>query len=90
MNYKIVNDNKPLESIIIYLITIIVGLLIGGTIGYFIFREIKYIGPDSNEIVKQIYTDSEGKQYKYKPKITICPINYSMKKLHDVNFKEFH
>ena len=68
----------------------IFGIIIGSIIGYYIFKEIKYIGPDSNEIVKQIYTDDNGRKYKYKPRITICPINYSMNKLHNSNFKEHH
>jgi hypothetical protein len=86
-----INESSDLDdSIIMTLMTIIVGLLIGSIIGYFIFRDIKYVGPDSNEIVKETYTDSEGRKYKYKPKITICPINYSMGKLHDPKFKESH
>jgi len=68
----------------------IFGIIIGCIIGYYIFKEIKYTGPDSNEIVKQIYTDDNGRKYKYKPRITICPINYSMNKLHNPNFKEHH
>jgi hypothetical protein len=95
MKYKLVNNNVETmdsinESIIPLIMTFIVGILIGGLVGYFILRDIKYIGPDSNEIVKHTYTDSEGKQYKYKPNITVCPINYSMSKLHDTTFKEFH
>lgn len=78
------------ESIIYTFITIIIGILLGVIIGYFIFRDIKYIGPDSNEIVKNIYNDSDGRKYKYKPHITICPMNYSMNKLHNTNFKESH
>lgn len=78
------------EIIISDYVVIIFGLILGLVIGYFIFKEIKYIGPDSNEIVKNIYTEKNGKKYKYKPRITICPINYSMNKLHDPNFKESH
>lgn len=94
MNNNFVNDinenNDSDDSKTITFMTFIVGILIGSIIGYFIFREIKYIGPDSNEIVKQTYLDSEGRKYKYKPKITVCPIKYSMGKLHDPNFKESH
>lgn len=91
MDNNILNENNVSDdSIIINLMIFIIGILIGSIIGYFIVREIKYVGPDSNEIVKKIYTDSNGKKYKYIPKITICPINYSMKKLHDPNFKESH
>jgi hypothetical protein len=97
MDYNYVNDytdsdgdNYGDDYTIYTIMTIIMGILLGSIIGYFIFRDIKYIGPDSNEIVKQIYTDSDGKKYKYKPHITICPLNYSMKKLHDPDFKESH
>jgi hypothetical protein len=79
-----------MEIAIKNIITLIIGILIGSIIGYFIFRNIKYIGPDSNIIVKQTYLDNNGKKYKYKPIITVCPINYSMGKLHDPNFKEKH
>ena len=89
MNNNFVNEETD-ESIILTLMTFITGLLIGSIIGYFIFRNIKYIGPDSNEIVKQKYTDSKGREYKYIPKITICPAQYSMGKLHDPNFRESH
>ena len=78
------------QSIIYTFMTIIIGILLGVIIGYFIFRDIRYIGPDSNEIVKNIYNDSDGRKYKYKPRITICPMNYSMNKLHNANFKELH
>jgi hypothetical protein len=97
MDYNYVNDfntndnyiNED-ESIIYTLMTIIIGILLGSIIGYFIFKDIKYIGPNSNEIIKQTYTSADGKKYKFVPKITICPLNYSMKKLHDPNFKESH
>ncbi|AYV80146.1 MAG: hypothetical protein Gaeavirus12_13 [Gaeavirus sp.] len=79
-------DNEYISTTII----IIIGITIGIIIGYYIFREIKYIGPDSNIISKKIYTDANGKQYKLVPKITVCPISYSMNKLHDPTFKESH
>lgn len=97
MNYNYVNDYEKSdnsdyedESGIYTIFTIIMGIIIGCIVGYLIFRDVKYVGPDSNEIVKQVYTDSSGKQYKYKPQITICPLNYSMKKLHNPEFKESH
>jgi hypothetical protein len=80
------NESYSISDFFIF----IFGIIIGSIIGYYIFKKIKYIGPDSNEIVKQIYTDDNGRKYKYKPKITICPINYSMNKLHNLNFKEHH
>ena len=82
------NDEE--ESIIWTLMTIIIGILLGAVIGYFIFRDIKYIGPDSNDIVKNIFSDEKGRKYKYKPRITICPMNYSMNKLHNLNYKNTH
>ena len=84
------NNNNADESVLYILITFIIGILLGSIIGYFIFKDIKYIGPDSNEIVKNIYSDTDGKKYKYVPKISICPLNYSMNKLHDPTFKESH
>jgi hypothetical protein len=84
------DDNINEESVIYTLMTIIIGIILGSIVGYFIFKDIKYIGPDSNEIVKKIYTDTDGKKYKYVPKISICPLNYSMNKLHNPNFKDSH
>lgn len=92
-DYKINNDhinNNNNDSIILTLVTIIIGILCGVIIGHFIFRDIQYIGPDSNDIVKQIYKDDDGRHYKFKPRITICPMNYSMNKLHNKNYKESH
>ena len=88
--YGQIYTDEDSESIIFTIITIIIGILLGVIIGYFIFRDIKYIGPDSNEIIKNIYKDDKGRLYKYKPKITICPMNYSMNKLHNSKFKETH
>jgi hypothetical protein len=85
-----INDETNESYCISDFFIFIFGIIIGSIIGYYIFKEQKYIGPDSNEIVKQIYTDDNGRQYKYKPRITICPINYSMNKLHNPNFKEHH
>jgi hypothetical protein len=82
--------NPDSESLISTFMTIIIGILLGAVIGYFIFRDIKYIGPDSNEIVKRIYEDEKGHKYKYRPKITICPMNYSMNKFKNPNFKVLH
>lgn len=91
MNKNFVIKNDKLEnSIIMDTVSIIVGILLGSIIGYYIFKEIKYVGPDSNEIVTQTYTDCNGRKYKYKPIITVCPIKYSMGKLHDPKFKESH
>jgi len=78
------------NDIISTIITIIIGIVIGSVIGYICMKDIKYIGPNSNEIVKQIYLDDNGKQFKFKPKVTVCPSAYSMKKLHDPTFKESH
>ena len=88
-NVNVSNTNDD-ESVIDTLMTIIIGILLGSIIGYFIFKDIKYIGPNSNEIIKKTYSDTDGMLYKFVPKITICPLNYSMKKLHNPNFKESH
>lgn len=86
----IINEIQDSNNVMLSIFVFIFGIVIGAIIGYFIFKTVKYIGPDSNEIVKEIHIDKDGKKYKFKPKITVCPINYSMGKLHDKNFKESH
>lgn len=61
-----------------YIINIILGLMIGIIIGYILNKKIKYIGPDSNDIVKEIHIDESGKKYKWMPKVCICPTSYYM------------
>jgi len=73
-----------------FIITMIIGLIIGIVIGYTTIGNIKYVGPNSNEIKKKIYKDANGKKFSYFPEICICPSYYSMDKLHDNNFKEHH
>lgn len=72
------------------IINILLGLIIGVIIGYIFFKDIKYKGLDSNDVIKEIYTDSDGRKYKWNTKICICPINYSMNKLKDKNFIDDH
>lgn len=78
-------------KILIRIMITIIGLILGLIIGYILFDKKKYIGPNSNEMMdrNKIYKDKKG-EFRYKAKITICPMNYSMKKLHDKNFKERH
>ena len=71
-----------------YIITIILGILIGSIFGYIILKPYKYRGPDSNIVVKEVHTDSNGKKYKWVPKVCICPSYYSMNKFNNV--KELH
>ena len=52
--------------------------MIGIIIGYILNKKIKYIGPDSNDIVKEIHIDESGKKYKWMPKVCICPTSYYM------------
>ena len=68
----------------------IFGLIIGFILGYFIFNNNIYIGPNSNEIKKEIYEDEDGKKYKWETVLCICPLEYSMNKLKDPNFKDIH
>ena len=72
------------------IIIMILGLIIGILIGYFTFNNNIYIGPNSNEIKKEIYIDKYGKKYKLDTEVCICPVSYSMNKLKDPNFKDFH
>lgn len=74
------------KQIISNIIVIILGLTVGMIIGYYLFKVYIYKGPDSNIISKEIYTDSDGKKYKWIPKVCICPISYSMDKLQDPNY----
>lgn len=83
MNYEIsINTHQIIMNIIV----VILGIIIGIIIGYFIFKKNIYKGPDSNLISKEVYTDIFGNKYKWIPKISVCPISYSMDKLHDPNF----
>lgn len=74
------------ENIIINLLTLIIGLSVGLILGYYMFKKINYKGPDSNIVVNEIYAESDGKKYKWIPKVCICPISYSMNKLKDPNY----
>ena len=74
------------NNIIINLLIILIGLVIGILIGYLLFGQNKYKGPDSNFIVKQKYSETNGSIYKWIPVICICPINLSMGKLKDSNY----
>lgn len=74
---------------ILYMIVIIMGLSIGLIIGSFIFQRIKYKGPDSNEVKKEIHEDKNGK-YRWIPKVCICPISYSFFKLKDKDYIDEH
>ena len=76
-----------MHDILINIITIIIGLSIGFIFGHLIFKQYQYKGPDSNQIIKETYTDSNGNKYKWVPEICICPINLSMDKLLDPNYK---
>ena len=75
-----------MNEIGIYIINIMIGLIIGICIGIFAFKKTIYKGPDSNIISKNIYTDSDGKKYKWVPSVCICPINLSMGLLKEPNY----
>lgn len=75
-----------MEEIIINIITIIIGLVLGFIFGFLLFKEYIYKGPDSNIVSKQIYIDSNGKKFKWVPKICICPVKLSMNELKNKNY----
>lgn len=75
-----------MEEIIIDIIIIIIGLVLGMVFGFLLFKEYIYKGPDSNIVSKQIYTDHNGKKFKWVPKICICPVNFSMGELKNPNY----
>lgn len=79
------NNENNLE-ILINILVIILGLTIGLIVGYFLFRRYQYKGPDSNLVCKEIYTDGDGRKYKWVPKVCVCPISYSMNKLKDPKY----
>jgi uncharacterized protein YebE (UPF0316 family) len=83
MNY----DN--LTNIIFLIFISIVGLCIGIIMGEKLFNKIKYKGPDSNIVKKQILKDDKG-NFRWKPKVCICPISHSMFKLKDKNYIDEH
>lgn len=75
-----------MEEIIVNIIIIIIGLVIGMIFGFLLFKQYIYKGPDSNIVSKEIYTDSNGKKFKWVPKVCICPVNLSMNELKNANF----
>lgn len=85
-NNKFIDTYKVIDNII----SIIVGILIGGIIGYFYLSNITYVGPNSKDIVFKNFIDDNGKEFILDPVVVICPIDYSMNKLHDPNFKSKH
>ena len=87
-NIEVEDDIYDQYSWTVNIIIIIFGLIIGLIFGYLIFNFNTYIGPDSNQIVSNIYTESDGKKYKWIPKICICPINLSMDKLKNSTYKD--
>jgi|LauGreDrversion4_2_1035121.scaffolds.fasta_scaffold901380_2 uncharacterized protein YneF (UPF0154 family) len=55
------------------LISIMFGVIVGMFIGYMMFKNVLYKGPDSNEVIMETNEDNTGK-YKWEPVITLCPI----------------
>lgn len=77
-------------KIIYYIITVLVGLIIGVMIGLYFFKKDINRGPNSNKIKEMIYEEKDGKKYKWIPKITICPISHSMFLLKNKDFIDDH
>lgn len=75
-----------INTILFTILFILIGSIIGLIIGYFIFFKTIYKGPDSNVIIKQIYVDSNNKQFKYIPQVCICPLHLSTEKLKNINY----
>ena len=73
-------------ELMINLITIIIGLVVGMIFGFLIFKQYIYKGLDSNIASKEIHTESNGKKFRWIPKICICPVNLSMDKLKNPNY----
>ena len=75
-----------MEEIIMNIMTIIIGLVIGIVFGFLLFKHNIYKGPNSNVVSKEIHIDSDGKKFRWIPKICICPINLSMEQLKNSNY----
>ena len=75
-----------MEDIVVNIITIVIGLITGIIFGFVLFKQYHYKGPDSNIVSKEIYTDPDGKKFKWIPNICICPLNLSMDKLKNSSF----
>jgi len=67
-------------KITIIIIIIMIGIISGFYIGYKLNESYIYHGPNSKKIKKIIYKNKNGKCYKLKPIVYICPISLSMKK----------
>ena len=80
---------NEINNFISIILNILIGFCIGILIGKQLFNNIKYKGPDSNQVKKEIHYDKKGK-YKWNPKVCICPISHSIFKLKDKNFIDDH
>jgi len=63
---------------------IIYNIIFGFIAGYILFKycnpSIKYHGPNSNIVKRQIYKSlSDGKCYVFKPQAYICPLRLNIK-----------
>ena len=75
-----------MEDIIMNIITVIIGLVLGIVFGFLLFKQYIYKGPNSNIVSLETNIDSNGKKYRWMPKVCICPINLSMNKLKNQNY----
>lgn len=60
------------------MITIITGIVVAVIIYFIAYPSVLYHGPNSNIVRKRIYK-LDGKCYKLKPVVYICPIRTSMR-----------
>ena len=65
INYELVNN----------IINIIIGMMIGIILGYIFLNKAEYHGLDSNDVVKEIHTDKDGRKYRWKPQVCMCLMN---------------
>lgn len=63
------------------ILSLLVGFYLGYLIGsHFLFNlTVKYHGPNSNNIRKEIYQDKKDSCYKMEPVVHICPISFQKK-----------
>lgn len=72
-NNKLINNVNLEPDYTSIIVTILIGIISGFILGYYLFKPKTFHGPDSNDVKKEIYEDSNGK-YQWDTIVTICPL----------------
>lgn len=70
-------ETKYLTKGIMWLLSCIVGVLLGVMIGRFIFINERGHGPNSKNIVGKVFRTPDGEYWRFVPEITVCPLDTS-------------